>query len=95
PSLLGLLGGDAAGFPNGRRVFDDVVSIELRAVAGLSYALVDSKYTPDSAAGAIYDIENPATTTPAQLSMIGETYQSSFPYLTQPHGGFQTPSTTP
>jgi hypothetical protein len=95
PSLLGLLGGDPAGFPNGRRVFDDVVSIELRAIAGLTYALVDSKYTPDAAAGEIYDIENPATFTPAQLSQIGETYQSDFPYLTNPHGGFQTPSTTP
>ncbi|NJK52733.1 MAG: DUF4331 domain-containing protein [Leptolyngbyaceae cyanobacterium SU_3_3] len=31
---LGLLGGDLAGFPNGRRVIDDVVDIELRAVAG-------------------------------------------------------------
>ena len=34
PNALGLLGGDLAGFPNGRRVFDDVVAIELRAIAG-------------------------------------------------------------
>jgi hypothetical protein len=33
-SPLGLLGGDIAGFPNGRRVFDDVVDISLRVVAG-------------------------------------------------------------
>ena len=39
-----------AGFPNGRRVFDDVVNIELRAVAGLTYPLVDPSYTPDAAA---------------------------------------------
>ena len=31
---LGLLGGDVAGFPNGRRVFDDVTDIALRAIAG-------------------------------------------------------------
>jgi hypothetical protein len=31
---LGLLGGDPAGFPNGRRVFDDVTDIALRLVAG-------------------------------------------------------------
>lgn len=31
---LGLLGGDVAGFPNGRRVQDDVTDIALRAVAG-------------------------------------------------------------
>jgi hypothetical protein len=34
-SRLGLLGGDAAGFPNGRRVFDDVTDIALRAVGGV------------------------------------------------------------
>jgi len=32
---LGLLGGDPSGFPNGRRVIDDVVDISLRAVAGV------------------------------------------------------------
>ena len=31
---LGVLGGDTAGFPNGRRLTDDVVDIELRVVAG-------------------------------------------------------------
>lgn len=34
-SRLGLLGGDPAGYPNGRRLFDDVVDISLRAVAGV------------------------------------------------------------
>lgn len=33
-SRLGVLGGDSAGFPNGRRVFDDVTDIALRVVAG-------------------------------------------------------------
>ena len=32
---LGLLAGDAAGYPNGRRLFDDVTDISLRAVAGV------------------------------------------------------------
>src|SRR5258708_4558796 len=41
PSILGLLGGDAAGFPNGRRVFDDVVSVELRPIAGLTFKPTD------------------------------------------------------
>jgi Domain of unknown function (DUF4331) len=31
---LGVLGGDNAGFPNGRRLTDDVVDIELQALAG-------------------------------------------------------------
>ena len=46
-STLGLVGGDLAGFPNGRRVIDDVVTIELRAIAGVVYPLVD-KSTPDA-----------------------------------------------
>lgn len=33
-SRLGLLGNDPAGFPNGRRVFDDVTDIALRLVVG-------------------------------------------------------------
>ena len=40
-SRLGLLGGDGAGFPNGRRVSDDVTDIAMRVVAG---ALVGSPY---------------------------------------------------
>lgn len=34
-SRLGLLAGDGAGYPNGRRLFDDVTDISLRAVAGV------------------------------------------------------------
>src|SRR5207302_11021439 len=33
-SRLGVLGGDLAGFPNGRRVSDDVTDIATRVVAG-------------------------------------------------------------
>ncbi len=32
-------------------MFDDVVTIELRAIAGVTYPLVDKSYTPDAAAG--------------------------------------------
>jgi uncharacterized protein DUF4331 len=85
-NILGLIGGDAAGFPNGRRVFDDVVTIELRAIAGVTYPLVNHAFTPDGAAGAIYDIEDPATNTPP-VSYLG-----SFPYLNHPRSGFDVPS---
>lgn len=34
PNRLGVLAGDAAGFPNGRRLTDDVVDIELQALEG-------------------------------------------------------------
>lgn len=35
PSRLGVLGGDLAGFPNGRRIGDDVVDITLRVAMGV------------------------------------------------------------
>jgi hypothetical protein len=84
PDIYGLLGGDAAGFPNGRRVFDDVVAIELRAVAGVTYALVDKTFAPDAAAGAVTD-----GLTPADLDVP---YLDHFPYLGVPHSGFTTPA---
>ena len=38
PHRLGVLAGDVAGFPNGRRVGDDVVDIALQAMAGCDAA---------------------------------------------------------
>ena len=76
PNPLGLVGGDAAGFPNGRRVGDDVVTVELRAIAGATYPLVAPSYTPDAAASLIKD----GTTPPAT--------SGAFPYLATPHDGF-------
>ncbi|GAA1614154.1 DUF4331 domain-containing protein [Kribbella sancticallisti] len=80
PDPLGLVAGDAAGFPNGRRVFDDVVTVELRAVAGLTIPLVDPSFTPDAAAGAIKD----------GTSNTNSDYLTKFPYLGTPAGGYQT-----
>lgn len=37
PQRLGILAGDACGFPNGRRLYDDVTEIELLAVAGAAW----------------------------------------------------------
>lgn len=94
PSIFGLLGKDAAGFPNGRRVFDDVTTIELRALAGLTYPLVAKTYTPDAAAGKIYDVVDPSTTSLSGLGAIGENYSTTFPYLGTPWDGFGNPSST-
>ena len=48
---LGVLGGDNAGFPNGRRVSDDVTDVALRvvagALAGMNYRLGDGVNTND------------------------------------------------
>ncbi len=79
PSIMGILGGDLAGFPNGRRVFDDVFTIELRAIAGATIPLVDPSFTPDGAASVVTD----GVTPPGNVS-----YRSSFPYLDTPRSGF-------
>jgi hypothetical protein len=90
PSNLGLLGGDAAGFPNGRRVFDDVTVIELRAVAGVTYPLVHPSFTSDGAASIVTD---DLTSSASDLTAKGTVkYLSSFPYLGNPLSGFTNPS---
>jgi hypothetical protein len=81
---LGVVAGDLAGFPNGRRVMDDVVTIELRAIAGLTYPLVDPSYTPDGAVSAITDGLTPAS--------VSASYLDEFPYLGVPYDGFDNPS---
>jgi hypothetical protein len=87
PNRFGLLGGDPAGFPNGRRVSDDVVAIELRAIAGVTFPLVDKKYKPDAAAGEIQQWKT------SQYSSVPgpHRYQSNFPYLGVPLDGFDVP----
>jgi hypothetical protein len=46
-SRLGLLGGDNAGYPNGRRVFDDVTDISLRVVGGGVLAAPFKGFNPE------------------------------------------------
>ena len=80
PNPIGLIAGDAAGYPNGRRLTDNVVAIELRAIAGATIPLVDPSYTPDSAAGALTDGSSP--TNGAILP--------KFPYVPMPGAGLQS-----
>jgi hypothetical protein len=84
PSQFGLLGGDLAGFPNGRRVADNVVAIELRAIAGVTIPLVDPSFTPDGAAALLTDGNSPTS--------LAIPYQSTFPYLGIPHSGYEVPA---
>jgi hypothetical protein len=85
PNDLGLVAGDAAGWPNGRRINDDVVTVAIRAVAGLTIPLVDPSYTPDGAASAVTD----------GTSNTNAAVTDHFPYLGLPGGGYQTePGTT-
>ncbi|HEY1282075.1 MAG TPA: DUF4331 family protein, partial [Acidimicrobiales bacterium] len=79
PNRLGLVAGDAAGFPNGRRLQDDIVTIELRAVAGLTYPLVNPSYTPD---GAVSVIEDGTFNNPGRVLL------NDFPYVGTPYSGY-------
>jgi hypothetical protein len=83
PNRLGIIGGDLAGFPNGRRLIDDAVTIELRAVAGATYPLVQPNYTPDGAVSVIEDgtFNNP-----------GRVFLNDFPYIGTPYSGYDVPS---
>jgi Domain of unknown function (DUF4331) len=89
PSNLGLIGNDPAGYPNGRRVFDDVTTIELRALAGATYSLIDKSYKPDAAAGAITPGLTSSNTDVTAENTVH--YLPVFPYLGVPHGGFYNP----
>jgi Domain of unknown function (DUF4331) len=79
PNALGILGGDLAGFPNGRRLSDNVVTIEVRAVAGVTIPLVDPSFTPDGAAGVVQD------------GTKGPGVGSKFPYMLNPKSGYDIP----
>ena len=78
---LGLLGGDNAGFPNGRRPGDDVVDIELRVAMGVVCHAFPGVYC------------NPADAPSGMLPFTDQTLQDAsqfdavFPYLRTPIPG--------
>jgi hypothetical protein len=85
PSVFGILGGDLAGFPNGRRVTDDIVAIELRAIAGAVLHLVDPSFTPDAAASVLTD----------GTVNDNQPFLDHFPYLGTPNSGSEVRPGTP
>lgn len=81
PQRLGVLGGDACGFPNGRRLIDDTVEIELLAVAGAAYPVLDGRdagfsFNP-ALAGVLTD----------GVDYNDKAFKDHFPYLATPHSG--------
>jgi len=75
-SRFGILGNDLAGFPNGRRLQDDVTDIELRALAGATPFTPDFNVAPNNQLGDGVD-ENDVP------------FLDSFPYQATPHPGFE------
>ena len=75
PSPLGVLGGDTAGFPNGRRLADDVTDIELRALAGATPFTPQFNKAPNNLLGDGVDIND-------------KPFLSTFPYVASPWQGY-------
>ena len=85
---LGVLAGDLAGFPNGRRLEDDVTDIELRAFA-CGYGTVVGPVVQ-----ALGECGGNANRTPNNLLGDGvdvndRPFHVDFPYAGQPHQGYQ------
>ena len=81
PSRLGVLDGDLAGFPNGRRVWDDVVDIELRAVADGYGSFLNKNFnlpnlSPNNMVGDGCDAND-------------RKFLTSFPYVAAPWAGYK------
>jgi Domain of unknown function (DUF4331) len=72
-NTLGVIAGDDGGYPNGRRLQDDVLDIALRVVAGV--LLPDFNISPNNALGD--GVDGPDVP-----------YLASFPYVAAPHSGF-------
>jgi len=82
-SDLGVLGNDTAGFPNGRRLIDDVVDIELRVAMGVLLSPFDgSKSDPDPASDASRQLHYTDGSLPNPAD-----YLTVFPYLNTPIPG--------
>jgi len=77
------------GFPNGRRLEDDVTRIELQAVGGVALAAIGLWYDD-------YTAGDPDPVTPGLLGVLtystgvdanDKPFQTSFPYAAMPHSG--------
>ena len=80
---LGVLAGDLAGYPNGRRLEDDIVDIDLRAFAQgygefLNGLLGLPNRSPNNLLGDGVDSND-------------KEFMSSFPYVPTPHQGYEVP----
>ena len=76
PLALGVLAGDPAGFPNGRRPIDDVVDIALRVMAGAT------PLTPNFNTGINAQLGDGVFSNDKPLP-------NKFPYIASPHAGNQ------
>jgi Domain of unknown function (DUF4331) len=76
PNRLGLLAGQNDGFPNGRRLGDDVVDIELRALAGATPFTPTFNVSPNNLLSDGVDAND-------------KPFLAHFPYVAHPFPGFE------
>jgi hypothetical protein len=81
-SRLGVLDGDLAGFPNGRRLTDDVTDIELRAVADGYGPFVNGIF------GDLTPNNEPNNDVGDGVNVNDRAFLPSFPYQATPHQGY-------
>ena len=81
PNRLGVIAGDNQGYPNGRRLADDVIDISLQAAAGVVYPLfVDKNYVPDPLASKLGD----------GVDTNDKAFRPTFPYVALPWNGVES-----
>jgi hypothetical protein len=94
PSRLGVLEGDFAGFPNGRRLADDVVDIELRAFAcgygPIAGPLIESFGFCDGNAN-----RTPNNVLGDGVDENERSFSTEFPYVATPFSGYEAVPPTP
>ncbi len=78
PNRMGVVGGDTQGYPNGRRLADDVTDISLQAVAGVVYPLFHPTFKPDALASQLGD----------GVDANDKSFRNSFPYVALPWQGY-------
>jgi hypothetical protein len=74
PNRMGVLGGDVQGYPNGRRLIDDIVDISLQAVAGGTPFTPDFNTAPNNQLG-------------DGVNWNDRDFLTSFPYVAPPWPG--------
>ena len=91
-NALGVIGGDLAGYPNGRRPGDDVVDIALRAVEGVLLSGNPASFprlTDGAPVSATIAYAEDGTVTSDQSLRL---FRDTFPYLQTPLSGSPSPT---
>lgn len=80
PNRMGVLAGDSQGYPNGRRLGDDVVDISLQAIAGAAYPLFHPGFIVDPTGAKLGD----------GVDANDLAFRGTFPFTALPHQGFDS-----